>query len=124
MNDSSSGAAAGIGMIGVVIWLAIVILMIVSMWKVFTKAGQPGWGAIIPIYNVYLLCKIAGRPGWWVILFLIPIVSFVMWIIVALGVAANFGKGAGFGIGLAFLSFIFFPILAFGDATYGPPVQA
>jgi hypothetical protein len=50
--------------------LTLALFVIVAMWKVFTKAGQPGWGAIIPIYNVYLLCKIAGKPGWWVILFL------------------------------------------------------
>jgi hypothetical protein len=123
MNDSSSGAAAaaGIGLIALVIWLAIIVFMIVALWKVFTKAGQPGWGVLIPIYNVYLLCKIAGKPGWWVLLMLIPLVNIVIAIMVAIGVAANFGKGAGFGIGLAFLGFIFYPILAFGDATYGPP---
>lgn len=126
MNDSSNGAvAAGIGMLGVVIWLAVIVFMIVALWKVFTKAGQPGWGAIIPIYNIYLLCKIAGKPGWWVILMFIPIVGIVIALLVALGISANFGKGAGFGIGLFFLPIIFYPILAFGDASYGPPaIQA
>lgn len=95
-----------------------IILMIASLWKVFTKAGQPGWASIIPIYNTYVLCKIAGKPGWWVILMLIPFVNFIILILVCLGVAEKFGKGAGFGLGLAFLGFIFFPILAFGDATY------
>lgn len=122
MNDSTGGAvAAGIGVIGVVIWLAIIVVIIAALWKVFTKAGQPGWGAIIPIYNAYLLCKIAGKPGWWILLMLIPIVGIIIALLVALGVAANFGKGAGFGIGLFFLPIIFYPILAFGDATYGPP---
>jgi len=99
--------------------LAFVVLVVVSMWKVFEKAGQPGWAAIIPIYNVYILLKVARRPGWWLLLYLIPIVSLVIAIIVSLDVAKAFGKGAGFGIGLAFLGFIFFPILAFGDAQYG-----
>ena len=77
--------------------------------------------AIIPILNFYILCKIAGRPGWWLLLMLIPLVNFVIWIIVSLDVAKNFGKGAGFGIGIAFLSFIFLPILGFGDAQYQGP---
>lgn len=101
------------------IYLAIFVLIIAGIWRVFTKAGRPGWGALIPIYNLYLLCGIAGKPGWWVILMFIPIVNLIISILVSLGVAENFGKGAGFGIGLAFLPFIFYPILGFGDATYG-----
>ena len=105
-----------------IIMLALVVFMIASMWKVFVKAGQPGWAVIIPIYNAYILCKIAGRPGWWVVLMLIPVVSLVIAIIVAIDVAKAFGKGAGFGIGLAFLAPIFYPSLAFSDAVYmGPP---
>ena len=101
--------------------LAFVVFMIASFWKVFVKAGQPGWAAIIPIYNIYVMCKIAGRPGWWVLLMLIPIVSIVIAIIVAIDIAKAFGRGTGFGLGLAFLGFIFYPILGFGDATYTPP---
>ena len=101
-----------------VIYVAILALMLVAMWKVFEKAGKPGWGAIIPIYNIILLCDIAGRPRWWVLLFFIPLVNIVFSIIVSISVAGNFGKGAGFGLGLAFLSVIFYPILAFGSADY------
>jgi hypothetical protein len=103
---------------GGLIGLAVLVLFIVSMWKVFTKAGQPGWACIIPIYNLYILLKIAGKPGWWLLLFLIPIVNLVILIIVAIDIAKNFGKGTGFGIGLAFLGFIFYPILAFSEARY------
>ncbi len=99
-------------------WSAFVILMVAAMWKVFTKAGQPGWAALIPIVNVYFLCKVAGRPGWWLILMLIPLVNFIILIILDIDVAKNFGKGAGFGIGLLLLPFIFFPILGFGSAQY------
>jgi hypothetical protein len=88
------------------------------MWKVFEKAGQPGWGIFIPIYNLYLLLMIAGKPGWWLILYIIPFVNFVIAIIVSIEIAKNFGKDAGFGIGLAFLGIIFYPILAFGSAQY------
>jgi hypothetical protein len=98
--------------------LAITLFAIVSMWKVFEKAGQPGWGILIPIYNIYLFLVIAGKPGWWIILYFIPFVNFVIGIIVSIDIAKNFGKDAAFGIGLAFLGIIFYPILAFGDAQY------
>jgi hypothetical protein len=87
-------------------------------WKVFSKAGQPGWASLIPIYNAYVLCKVAGRPGWWILLMLIPIVNIVIFILVAIDVAKAFGKGAGFGIGLLLLPIIFYPILGFGSAQY------
>lgn len=99
-------------------WLALVVLMIAALWKVFSKAGQPGWAAIIPIVNTYFLIKVAGRPGWWLILMFIPLVNFIIGIILCLDVAKNFGKGTGFGIGLILLPVIFFPILGFGSAQY------
>ena len=101
-----------------IIQLAIIILMIVGMWKVFTKAGQPGWASIIPIYNVYILLLIVDKPWWWLILMLIPIVNIVMWIIVSLALAQKFGQGTGFAIGLILLPFIFIPILGFSDMKY------
>jgi hypothetical protein len=103
-----------------IIQLAILILMIAGLWKTFTKAGKPGWASIIPFYNLIVLLDIAGRPWWWLILYLIPFVNLVIAIVVSIDVAKNFGKGAGFGVGLAFLSFIFYPILGFGDARYAP----
>jgi|ERR1700692_872256 Family of unknown function (DUF5684) len=99
-------------------YFVVIILLIAAMWKVFSKAGQPGWACIIPIYNLYVLCKIAGRPGWWVLLMLIPFVNFIILIIVAIDIAKAFGKGVGFGIGLILLPFIFYPILGFGSAQY------
>lgn len=99
-------------------YFAIVILLIAAMWKVFSKAGQPGWAAIIPIYNIYVLCKVAGRPGWWLLLMLIPLVNIIIAIILNIDIAKNFGKGVGFGIGMIFLPFIFYPVLGFGSAQY------
>jgi len=104
-----------------VVWIcyfAVIILLIAAMWKVFSKAGQPGWAAIIPIYNIYVMCKVAGRPGWWLLLMLIPFVNFIILIILSIDIAKSFGKGAGFGLGMAFLGFIFWPILGFGSAQY------
>jgi hypothetical protein len=94
------------------------LVMIAALWKIFTKAGQPGWAAIIPIYNTIVLLKIAGKPTWWIVLFLIPIVSFVMLILTYVGLANNFGKGGGFAVGLVLLSPVFIPILGFGSAQY------
>lgn len=112
---------------GPVFWICEIVfavLMIASWWKMFSKAGQPGWAAIIPIVNLYFFCKVAGRPGWWLILMFIPLVNFIIIIILCLDVAKAFGKGAGFGIGLIFLPFIFYPILAFGSAQYqGAPAH-
>ncbi len=117
-DTAGERAAAGFGIGFTIIWLAVVVVMIAAMWKVFDKAGEPGWAAIVPIYNLYVLLKIAGRPGWWILLFLIPFVNFVIAIIVAFDVAKRFGKEAGFALGLVFLPFIFYPLLAWGDAQY------
>ena len=118
---SASGQGQAPGPLFWIFWLAFTILMIAACWKVFTKAGQPGWASIIPIYNWYVLCKIVGRPGWWVILLLIPFVNFIVGIVLCIDLAKSFGKGVGFGIGLVLLSVIFFPILGFGSAQYQGP---
>lgn len=105
-----------------IIYLAIIVAIIAGWWKIFTKAGEAGWKSIIPIYNFIVILKIVGRDWWWVILMLIPIVILI---IVSLELARSFGRGTGFGIGLAFLSFIFAPILGFGSDTYtGPAAKA
>lgn len=103
---------------GLVVALIVFVVVLAGMWKVFAKAGQPGWAVLIPIYNVIVLLQIAGRPLWWFVLMIIPIVSIIVAFVVAIDVARKFGKGTGFGIGLALLGPIFYPILGFGDATY------
>ncbi len=122
-SNNNTGGAIG-AFIFFLFYIAIFVVIIAGMWKTFTKAGQPGWGAIIPIYNVYLLCKIAGRPGWWVILFFIPIVSIVIAIVLSVDIAKSFGKGIAFALGLIFLSPIFYCILGFGSAEYQGPAAA
>jgi hypothetical protein len=107
--------------VSTIVGLLIALLVIVAMWKVFTKAGQPGWASIIPIYNLYIWCKIVGRPWWWILLMLIPFVNFIIMIILCIDLAKSFGKGAGFGLGIAFLGIIFLPILGFGSAQYQGP---
>jgi uncharacterized protein DUF5684 len=126
MLAQNSGNVMGMGvlLIFLAIELAIVLVVIIGGWKMFVKAGQPGWGILVPFFNVYLLCKIAGRPGWWLLLFLIPVVNLIVGIILWLDVARSFGKGVGFGIGLILLGFIFIPILGFGSAEYQGPAAA
>ncbi len=108
------------------VMVAVVVLMLVAMWKIFAKAGKPGWASLIPIYNAYVFLEIAGKPGWWLVLLLIPIVNIVVSIIALLAFCRNFGQGGGFAVGMIFLPIIFYPILAFGDAVYAPvaPAQA
>ncbi len=109
----------------VVVWLAISILVLASFWKIFAKAGKPGWAAIIPIYNLVVYLQIVNRPIWWIILMFIPLVNVVIWIIVTNDLAKAFGKGVGWTIGMLFLGFIFYPILGFGSDPYvGRPAPA
>jgi hypothetical protein len=116
MNVLSSG-----GSVLLLIYLVVIAAWLIGNWILYSKAGRPGWASIIPIYSGYVLLKIVGRPGWWLILFLIPVVNLVTYIIVMLDLAKVFGKGSGFGVGLMFLPFIFIPILGFGDSRYRDP---
>ncbi len=111
-------------MLFLVVWIGVAVFEIAAMWKVFTKADQPGWGALIPIYNVYLLLQVAGRPGWWLLLTFVPVVNLVIGILVSIDIARNFGKGGAFAVGLILLPVVFFPILGFGSATYQPGSSA
>ncbi len=101
-----------------VVALFVAVLEIAALWRMFTKAGRPGWGAIIPIYNLYLFLKLAGRPVWWLLLYLVPGVNVIVHIVVSIGVARSFDKGTMFGIGLWLLPWIGVPILGFGSARY------
>ena len=107
----------GLAMVGL-FYLAIIVILCISWWKLFEKAGEEGWKGLIPILNMYFLLKIVGRPGWWLLLFFIPIVSLVMSFILAFDVAKAYGRGGGTAVGLIFLPFIFYPILGFGSAQY------
>ncbi len=116
--DYNNGLDNGIGFVGWLFYMAIGVFMIVSMWKVYVKAGKPGWAVLIPFYNILVMLEIIGKPWWYLLLMFIPIVNIVIAVMVTLDTAKVFGKGSGFGVGLIFLPFIFYPILAFGDARY------
>jgi len=115
--DSASGMAAmGTGVL--IFYLVILVLVIASMWKIFTKAGKPGWASIIPIYNLIVLLEIVGKPIWWILLLIIPLVNIIIMIIVTHRLSLSFGQGVGTTILLILLPFIGYPMLGFGSATY------
>ena len=108
----------------VIFYLALIVLMLVSSWKVFTKAGKPGWAILIPIYNIIVLLEIVGKPWWFLFLMLIPIVNFVITVWVTNLLSLSFGKDVGFTIGLILLGPIFVPILGLGKSEYKGPAGA
>ena len=131
MSALMLAANGGVTAILVLVYIAVAVLEIAALWQVFRKAGQPGWAAIIPIYNLYILLKVIGRPWWWILLFLIGIIPFVGWIVVfvigiiiAIDLAKSFAKSTGFAVGLIFLNFIFIPIRGFGESRYVGPAAA
>ncbi len=98
--------------------LAIGVFLIICQWKIYAKAGKPGWACLIPIYNIVVLLEIVKKPVWWLVLLLIPVVNLVIAIIIMIELAKVFGKDGGFTVGLILLPYVFYPILAFGDAQY------
>jgi hypothetical protein len=103
--------------------LAVAIFFIVCSWKIYQKAGKPGWTSIVPIYNAIIMLDIIRKPRWWIILMIIPYVNLVMAFIVSYHLAKVFGKDIGYMLGLVFLPFIFYPMLAFGSAQYNGALQ-
>ncbi|HEY1185484.1 MAG TPA: DUF5684 domain-containing protein [Bryobacteraceae bacterium] len=119
------GALLAVGGTILLVALALAVVLIIGLWKVYVKAGQPGWAVLIPFYNVYILLKIAGRPGWWLVLCLIPLVNIVIALMVAIDVAKAFGQSAVFGVVLLFLlSGIGYLVLGFGNYKYVGPATA
>ncbi|GMT98115.1 hypothetical protein KH5H1_22340 [Corallococcus caeni] len=121
MQQMQDQQASGPGPLFWIFYLAFIGLVVAGMWKTFTKAGEPGWAAIVPFYNLYVMTKIVGRPAWWVVLAILPCVNIIALIILSIDMAKSFGKGVGFGIGLALLGPVFYAILGFGDAQYQGP---
>ncbi|TXD41682.1 signal peptidase I [Lujinxingia vulgaris] len=105
-------------LISLAISLGLTLVMIASMWKIFTKAGEPGWAAIVPVYNGIVLAKICGKEPWWGILLIVPFANLVAMIILSLALAEAFGKDTVWGLGLILLPIVFYPMLAFGNAQY------
>jgi hypothetical protein len=116
-----SAAVAAIGGAVFLIFIVVILFYVVASWRLYSKAGVPGWGVLIPIYNIYLWCKIAGRPGWWILLLFVPVVNIIVQLILCLDVAKSFGRSGAFGAGIWLLGFIFVPILGYGSSRYVGP---
>ncbi len=118
--DAAESLAAVSAIMGPVMFIsfAVMIIMLVSQWKLFTKAGRPGWACLIPIYNLVVMLQIVGKSPWLILLMLIPIANFVFAIMLQIWVAQAYGKSTAYGIGLLFLPVIFYPMLAFGSSEY------
>jgi hypothetical protein len=118
---TSAGLSAGIVLLiigGGIVWLAFVVLMIASLWKLFEKAGQKGWTSIVPILNTVVVLKVTHKELWWLVVAIIPCTAWIAFIVIYFNLAKAFGKGAGWGVGTIILPFIFVPALAFGSAQY------
>jgi hypothetical protein len=101
--------------------MAIAVFFIITYWKIFEKAGRPGWEVLIPIYNYFIMMKIIGKPWWWLLLMCIPVVNIVFLIMAVNMLSKSFGKDEGYTVGLLLLGIVFYPLLAFGDAKYIGP---
>ena len=110
--------------IGIILYLAFILVILISYWKIFTKAGKPGWACLVPIYGTIVLLQIIGKPWWWLLLVCIPIVNIIFGIWATNLLAKSFGKETGFTIGLILLPIIFIPILGLGSAKYNGPAGA
>ncbi len=125
----SAGDEVGLALAGIfgVIWLVamlfgllLTVVMVSAQWKMFGKANRPGWAALVPFYNVYVMCDMVGKPNYFILHF-IPIVNIYFAVMTHIELARAFGKGAGFGIGLIFFPYVFYPMLGFGSAQYIGP---
>jgi hypothetical protein len=121
-DDSGVGiVAAFLGAYFLFVFIVYVITVI-GLWKMFEKAGKPGWAAIIPIYNAIVMLEITGKPIWWVIMLFIPLVGFIFAIMILHALSNSFGQGVGTTLLFLFLPFIGFPMVGFGSAKYVGPV--
>ncbi len=101
--------------VSLILILALLVLMVAAFWRVYEKAGKPGWASIVPVYNTLVLLEIVKKPWWWLFLLMIPIVNFIIGVWLTNLVSKRFGQGVGFTLGLIFLPFIFWPLLGLGD---------
>ena len=120
-NINNNSEAVNAGMFGgflALFYTAIISLMLVSMWKIFVKAGKAGWASLVPIYNTIVMLEIAKLPVWYILLMFVPIVNAIIMVVIMAKMAKVFGKGTGFVMGMLFLPLIFYPILAFDKSEY------
>jgi hypothetical protein len=123
-SAASAGVFAAFFAIMLIPGLIISVVLIISHWKIYEKAGKPGWASLIPIYNIIVLLEIIGKPIWWVFLILFPCTTFIFGIWAVNLLSKSFGQSEGFTVGLVLLGVVFYPVLAFGNYQYlGPSAK-
>lgn len=121
-NSYSSTSSNSFNPVFIFLFVIVLVITLIAYWKVFVKAGEPGWKAIIPIYNIIIAFRIAGRQVYWAILLLIPIVNFFIAAYLYIGLGRTFGKSPVWSLILLWLlGPIGIIILAFDKSTYTPP---
>lgn len=112
------GVVAGVGIVSWIISMAVCVVMIIAMWKIFKKAGKNGWEAIVPVYNMIVMLEISNIPIWQIVFYFIPFANIYIMFKQYIELSKKFGKSTGFGVLTAFFPFICLPILGFGSAKY------
>lgn len=118
MPEIDEGMLIAMGVVYVLFIIVMVGAQLVGLWKVFEKAGEPGWAAIVPFYNLMVMFRISGMSEMWILGCFVPCLNLYPFFMVHIKLAEKFGKDLGFGVGMAFLPYVFLPILGFGDARY------
>ena len=125
-HASSGGIYAIFAIIGAMIIpiLIVSVIVIIGHWKIYEKAGKPGWASLIPFYNIIVLLEIIGKPVWWLLLIIFPCTSLIFAIWATNLLSKSFGQSEGFTVGLILLPMIFYPMLGFGNYQYLGPAGA
>ena len=123
MPGMDPGGLSGFIILPLILYVILLIILLMGIWRMFEKGGIPGILGLIPIVNIFFLAKLAGKPMWWALLFMIPFVNVVIAILILIGIAERFGRGIGTALGLVFLTPIFFCILGYGSAEYSGPTE-
>ena len=118
MSGMDSGGLSGFIILPLILYVILLIILLMGIWKMFEKGGIPGILGLSPVVNLFYLPILAGKPMWWGLLYFIPLVNVVIAILILIGIAERFGRGTGTALGLVFLTPIFFCILGYGSAEY------
>jgi len=112
------GGIMGAGVAMIIVYLLIAVVYVVSYWKIYVKAGKPGWAAIVPFYNIIVLVEIVKKPVWWVVLFFVPCANIVALVLVSIEFVKVFGKPSWHAVLFILLGIVYAPYIAFSDAKY------
>tara|TARA_B100000674_G_C37629453_1_gene818107 strand:- start:316 stop:762 length:447 start_codon:yes stop_codon:yes gene_type:complete len=123
MPGMDSGGFSGFIILPLILYVILLVVLLIGIWRMFEKGGIPGILGLIPVVNLFFLSKLAGKPMWWGLLYFIPFVNVIIAILILIGISERFGRGIGTALGLVFLTPLFFCILGFGSAEYSASTE-